>query len=109
MFGLFIYLNYFYTTVMPYVQLQYQSLYQCQKGILNWVKMKMTRGVLGVCLSLYVHHMIFSHLLHIMSIFIVTASMSLYFTELKCSCASEGGEREAFQTHKRLVLAFITT
>lgn len=67
------------------------------------------KGRFRVCLSLYVHHMIFSHLLHLMSIFIVTASMSLYFTELKCSCASEGGEREAFQTHKRLVLAFITT
>ncbi len=52
---------------------------------------------------MYVHLIIFCHLLHRMSIFIVTASM------LKCSRASEGGEREASQTHKILVLAFITS
>lgn len=61
------------------------------------------KGRFRVCLSLYVHHMIFSHLLHLMSIFIVTASMSLYFTELKCSCASEGGEREASQPYKTCI------
>ncbi len=61
------------------------------------------QGTFRVCLSLYVHLIISCHLLHRMSIFIVTASM------LKCSRASEGGEREASQTHKILELAFITS